>query len=436
MSNKEAQPLNWQITTLENGLRVITVHRPGTRTVAARVYVRAGSRYDGPHPGLAHFLEHMLFKGTPTRSPREIFAAIEARGGEINGATTREYTSFRTVTLARDLDLALELLADVVIRPVLAEDAFLNEKLVVLQEILRAKDQPGVLNDLFVQALWHEHPLRNPVLGTLEGLRDLQLETLRAFYRERYVAGNALLVICGDVEPETALSLALRPAQGTALRRAQGMAQTTFADFPPGPEQPPELVEEPPLAECRAAHLEKDINRTYLLIGVPTVGMKHPDRSPLKAVELALGMGGSGRLYQRLREEQGLVYSVNTVTANYEDAGFLGVRAACSPENVEAVREAILAEWDALRQEGLGERELEAVRGNYAGTLARRFETNVAVAGIFGIEGLLYRVEPFDEAVARMEAVTQAQVLDGAQRYLDCERYVLATVGRGSTGQE
>ena len=119
-------------------------------------------------------------------------------------------------------------------------------------------------------------------------------------------------------------------------------------------------------------------------------------------------MGGSGRLYQRLREEQGLVYSVNTVTASYEDAGFLGIRAACAPENVEAVK------------------------GNYAGTLARRFETNSAVAGIFGIEGLLHQVEPFDEAVARIKAVTQAQVLDAAQRYLNCERFALATVGRGS----
>ena len=231
------------------------------------------------------------------------------------------------------------------------------------------------------------------------------------------MAGNALLVICGDVEPET----------------AQGTAQAAFADFFPGPEQPPEPVVEPPLLERRLAHLEKDVHHTYLLIGAPTVGMKHPDRSPLKVAELALGMGGSGRLYQRLREEQGLVYNVNTVTASYEDAGFLGVRAACAPENVEAVREAILAEWDSLRQDGLGGQEMEAVKGNYAGTLARRFETNAAVAGISGIEGLLlHQVEPFDKAVARIEAVTQAQILDAAQRYLNCERYALATVGRGS----
>jgi predicted Zn-dependent peptidase len=412
--------LNWQVATLANGLRVITIHRPGTRTVAARLYVRGGSRCDGSHPGRAHFLEHMLFKGTATRSPREVFAAIEAHGGEINGTTTREYASFRTVTLARDLALALELLADVVIRPTLAEDAFLDEKLVVLQEILRAQDRPGVLNDLFVQALWQTNPLRGPVLGTLEGLRDLELEALRVFYHERYVSGNALLVICGDVEADAALAL----------------AEAAFADLPPGPEQPPRWIEEPPLAARRKAHLEKDVAQSYLLIGVPTVGMKHLDRSPLKAVELALGMGGSGRLYQRLREEQGLVYSVNTITASYEDAGFLGVRAACGPDKVEAVVEAILAEWDALRREGIGEQELAAVKGNYAGTLARRFETNGATAGIFGIEGLLHQVEPFDAAVARIEAVTQAQVLDAAQRYLDGERYVLATLGRAGEGNQ
>jgi predicted Zn-dependent peptidase len=193
--------VHWQITILENGLRVLVIHRPGTRTAAARVYVRAGSRFDGPFSGLAHFLEHMVFRGTASRSPRQIYAAIEARGGEINATTTREYASFRTVTVARDLPLALELLADVVIQPALDEDGFLGEKLVVLEEIRRARDQIGVLYDLFVQTLWQRHPLRNPVLGTLEGLRDLELESLRAFHRERYVAGNALLVICGDVEP-------------------------------------------------------------------------------------------------------------------------------------------------------------------------------------------------------------------------------------------
>jgi predicted Zn-dependent peptidase len=406
--------VRWRASTFQNGLRAITIHRPGTPTVAARVYVRAGSRYDGPQAGLAHCLEHMLFRGTTTRSPRQLYAAVEGRGGEINGTTTREYASLRTVTLARDLPLALELLADVVVRPALAEDAFLSEKLVVLQEIRRARDQMGVLYDLFVQALWRRKRLRNPVLGTLESLRDLDLVSVRAFHSRRYVTGNALLVICGNVDHEAALS----------------MAQVAFGEMSRGPEQPPGPGEESVWDGCRLTHLEKDIHHTYVLMGVPTVGMKHPDRSALKAIELALGMGGSGRLYQRLREERGLVYSVNTVTANYEDAGFLAVRAACAPENLEAIREAVLTEWDAVRRDGLDEGELEAVKGNYAGTLARRFETNAAVAGIFGIEGLLHQVEPFEEAVARIEAVTRAQVLDAAQRYLSCERYAVATVGR------
>jgi predicted Zn-dependent peptidase len=188
-------------------------------------------------------------------------------------------------------------------------------------------------------------------------------------------------------------------------------------------------VDEPPLSEPRAARLEKDVSRTYLLVGVPAVGLKHPDRSPLKVIELALGMGGSGRLYRSLREERSLVYTVQTLAASYEDAGFLAVRTACAPGNVDAVVAAVRAEWQALAREGLAARELAAVKGNYAGTLARRFETNQAVAGIFGIEGLLHRIEPFDEAVARIAAVTLEQVTDAARRYLDDRPHVLVTLG-------
>lgn len=396
---------------------MIAIQRSGTHTVAARLLIRAGSRYDGLHPGKAHFLEHMLFRGTRSRSPRDIFAAIEAKGGEINANTTREYISVHTVTQAHDLPLSLEILADIFIQPALAVESFLNEKLVILQELMRAKNRLDMLSDLFVQTLWLRHPLRNPILGNPESLRDLEYETVRDFYLRRYVAGNALLVICGDIEIATSLAL----------------ARTHFDAFPPGPEQIPMPVEEPPPVESRRAHINKDILQTYLLIGVPTYGMKHQDRSPLKVIELALGMGGSGRLYQRLREEQGLVYSVNTLTANYEDAGFLGVRAICDPENVEAVLEAILTEWNEISHEGISKLELEAVKGNYAGTLARRFETNLAVASIFGVEGLLYQAEPFDEAVARIEAVTQEEVLEAGQKYLSQEHYVFASMGPEST---
>jgi zinc protease len=141
-------------------------------------------------------------------------------------------------------------------------------------------------------------------------------------------------------------------------------------------------------------------------------------------------MGASARLYQRLREETQLVYSVNTVTAHYEDAGYFAVRTACDPRHVAQVQQAILEEWDKLRHRGVSEDELRAARSNYAGTLARRFETNLALAGIFGVEGLLHQVETFEEAVARINGVGRDDVLRVARQYLDVERYVAVSVGR------
>jgi predicted Zn-dependent peptidase len=406
--------MDWTLTTLENDLRVILIPRPRTRTVAVRLYLRAGSRYDGASPGTAHLLEHLLFRGTVSRSSQEIFSLVESGGGEINASTTREYICLYTVTLAHDLPLALDLLADIASQPAFTESDFMSERMVALQELLQSQNQPEILTAIFMAALWEQNPLRYPVRGTLDSLQSLGYDTIFDFYRGRMVSGNALLVVCGDVEGESALF----------------DVREYFNDFPIGPEQPPRLIKEPETQEPRQVHLDKEVNETHLLVGVPTVGMKHPDRSALKVIERSLGMGGSGRLYRRLRAEQQLVYSVQAFTSLYEDAGFTGVRLICRPEDVEIVKKIIFREWEDIRRFGLSREELQAVKGNYAGTLARHFETNLAVAGIFGVEGLLHRVEPFGDAIARIHAVTSEQVLDAAGRYLSPQRSLSATVGR------
>jgi len=415
--------LDWRLALLPNGLRLITIARPGAPTVAVRAYVRAGSRYDiehkrpdspGPPLGLAHFTEHLLFKGTRIRSQRELFAAVERLGGVLEAGTTKEYTTLYAVTPRQGLVMAIDVLAEVLMQPALREEDFWQEKLVVLEEIRRAQDGRSVIFDLFAETLWQEHPLRHPILGTLEGLHDLDYESLLAFYRQRYMAGNMLLVVGGDIEHEEARRLVVQ----------------RFASLPPGLEQPPTSVSEPPLTESRTTHLNKDVHQVHLLMGVPTVSMKHEDRSALKVVERVLGMGGSARLYQRLREETRLVYSVNTVTAHYEDAGYFAVYTACDPQNMAQVQQVILEEWDKLRRQGVSEDELSAAKSNYAGTLARRFETNLALASIFGVEGLLHRVETLEEAVGRINAVRRDDVLRVAQKYLDVSRYVRVSVGR------
>jgi len=352
--------------------------------------------------------------GTQIHSQREIFAAVERLGGLLEAGTTKEYTTLCAVIPRQGLVTAMDILGEVLMEPALREEDFWEEKLIVLEEIRRAQDRWNIIFDLFAETLWQEHSLRYPILGTLEGLHDLDYESLLSFYRQRYVAGNMLLAVCGDIEHEEARRLV-----------AEG-----FAALSAGPEQPPAPAHEPPLNESRTAHLNKDVHQVHLLIGVPTVSMKHEDRSALKVVERVLGMGGSARLYQRLREETRLVYSVNTVAAHYEDAGYFAVHTACDPQHVAQVQRAILEEWDKLRRHGVSEDELSAAKSNYAGTLARRFETNRALAGIFGVEGLLHRVETFEEAVGRINAVRRDDVLRVAQKYLNTECYVRVSVGR------
>jgi len=407
--------VDWRLTRLPNGMRLITIARPGTPTVAVRVCVRAGSRYDvPPHLGLAHFTEHLLFKGTQSHSQREIYASVERLGGVLDAGTTKEYLTLYSVLPHQGLPTAINVLAGILTQPALREEDFWEEKLVVLEEIRRAQDQQSVIFDLFAETMWTAHPLRQPIVGTIEGLHKLEPDSLLSFYRQRFVTGNMVLAISGDLQHAEITQLVV-----------QG-----FAGLPKGLDQPPDPVVEQPLEGQRSAHLEKGVHLTCLLLGVPTVGMKHRDRSAIKLMERVLGMGGSARLYQRLREKEKLVYNVNTVTAHYEDAGYFAVHAACAPQNLQAVRKVILEEWDKLRQRGATEDEIRAARSNFAGTLARRSETNIALATAFGVQGLLYEVETLDQAVARINAVRRDDVQRVAQEYLDTERYVAATVGR------
>ena len=410
---------------LPTGLRLILVPRPQTPTVAVRAYVRAGSRFDvehslpgeaGPALGLAHLTEHMLFKGTRRHEQQQLFAAVEHLGGTLDAGTAKEYVHVSVVTPPEGLAVALEIVAGVLAEPALRERDFWNEKLVVLEEVERAQDREERVFDLFAGTLWRAHPLRYSVLGGLAALQALDYGSLRSFYRQRFVAGNAVLVVSGAFEPS----------------EAERYATEQFGALAIGKEQRPTPAQEPALSGPRSTHLERDLHQATLLLGVPTVSMKHRDRSSLKVLERVLGMGGSARLYQRLREQERLVYGVRTVTAHYEDAGYLAVRCACDPHRLPQVRAAILEEWDRLCQDGVAGQELRAAQDNYAGTLARSFETNLAVAGIHGVEALLDRIEPFEEAVRRIRGVQADEVMRAARTYLDAQRAVSVTIGRAA----
>ncbi|MBI9043623.1 MAG: insulinase family protein [Anaerolineaceae bacterium] len=402
--------MKWKTNTLSNGLTNIAIPRPDTHTVAARLFFRAGSRYD-PIPGCAHLMEHMLFQGTKSHSTREIFAGIEALGGEINAHTSREYLALHTVTLPQELPFALNLLANIVKNPAWPQSSFQKEKTIILQEILQASSRPTILGDTFNKLLFQDQALGHAIMGNPQSLQRIRINDITAMHQQRVCAKNAVLAICGDMDVKNMLA----------------QAETAFSSLPSGENYPP--IEDSLPFSNQHQHIEKDISQTHMMLGVAGVGLSDPARSALKLIELALGMGASGRLYRRLREELGLVYSIQTLNTNYEDCGYLAVRASFDPVGQETVKELILYEFDEICQNGLCAEELLRTKGNYAGTLARRFETNLATAGIFGIEALLNEIEPFEQAVQRIQAVTPEQIIEAANQILDRNKMITVSLG-------
>jgi predicted Zn-dependent peptidase len=405
--------MEYSEVTLANGLRVVCLERTGTPTVATKVLVKCGSRHDGEMHGLAHALEHMFFKGTESRTTQQIYHAVEEVGGQIDAQTTKEYTAFSVVTQDRFHRRGLEVLADVVRHPRLDETDFLKEKLVILEEMRRRADQRQAIWDFYAGTLWQTHPLKDRVLGYKEELIKLTAGDLRQHHTTFFVPANTVIAVAGNVE----------------LEDAQAVIIEFFGDWegesPAFPPVPPES----PLTDKREVWIERDVSQVHLLLGWPAVDMTHPDRHPLKVIGRLLGVGGSSRLYQRLREEQQLAYTVATATATYEDIGHFAVYTACKPDKVDTVHTAISDEMTRLREQPIGDEELGRVKTSYEGSLAVNFETNLQVASIHGVEALLDRIEPFEEAVRRINAVTQKDILHVAQRYFDLERYVSVAMG-------
>jgi len=400
--------------TLPNGMRVVAIGRPGTATVASKVFLKAGSRHDGDRHGISHCLEHALFRGTATRSSQELYGAIEELGGRLQGETVKDYLALSAVTGAQHYRTGLEVLADVLLNPRFDRTAFEAEKFVILEEMARRADMRQIIWDLYDMTLWQAHPLRHRVLGYESAVAALTVDDVAAHYRRFCVPPAAVLVVCGECDP----ALALAEAEGLYDR---------FAGEPPEVEPAPA---EPPLAETRKSTLERGIRQVHLVIGWPAVGLRHPDSYVFKVIDRLLGVGGRSRLYRELRERRGLVYAVQSVRAEHEDTGHLAIYLAADPARVQEVVEAIMGEIRRLQVEPVGEAELRAAQTNYEGSLAVSFETNLSLAGIVGLETLLTgQFEPFAEAGRRVRGVTPEDVLRVANHYFDPERYALAMVG-------
>ncbi|HUR18078.1 MAG TPA: pitrilysin family protein [Acidimicrobiales bacterium] len=401
-----------QSTELDCGLTVVTERMADVASVSAGFWVGTGSRdEEGALFGASHFLEHLLFKGTPTRSARQIAEDVDAVGGDMNAFTTKEYTAFYLRVLDRSFDLALDILSDILWSPAFRPDEVEAERQVILEEILMRADEPAdFVHEVFTEALFPDHPVGREVLGDEGSIEAMAVDDIAGFHSHHYRPGNMVFAAAGQLRhDEVVAGVEARfrgAAGGSGPRRV-------------GPRQPPV----PMAVDVRPTE------QAHLVVGSRSLDSYDEDRYALSVLNHVLGGGLSSRLFQKIREERGLAYSVYSYRSGYADTGVLGVYAGTMPARMDEVLELVHAELDALRDEGISHRELEVAKGHLVGELALSLEDSAARMNRIGRSQLVHGTVPtMLEVATRVGEVTLQDVERVAGRVLANDR-VVAVVG-------
>ena len=402
-------------TVLPNGIRVLTSAMPAARSASVSLYIGTGSRYErDEEAGLSHFLEHLLFKGSSKRpSAKDIAEAIDGVGGVMNGGTDRELTVYYVKVARPHLDLALDVLVDLVRNPLLDPSEFEKERRVVLEELAMVADSPQQLTDLLLDAtLWPDQPLGRDVAGTPESVSALTAEMATEYLHRQYVANNVVIGLAGDIDHQQTVD-AIWPAMG------DWEAGTPSRWFPASDGGGP-----------RCGLRYKKTEQAHIEIAVRGLPLSHPDRYPLSFLSIILGEGMSSRLFLELRERRALVYDVHSYVSQFRDTGAFTVYAGVDPQKAVETVQIILEELARLRDQGPSSEELTKARELSKGRLLLRMEDTRAVSGwLGGQELLLGKVNSIDDAIAEMEAATLEDLQRVARELLVGERLHLAVVG-------
>lgn len=394
-------------TVLPGGLRVVTEPVSGVRSASVGIWVGVGSRDETrTQAGAAHYLEHLLFKGTKKRSAMDIAQEIDAVGGELNAFTSKEHTCYYAHVLDSDLPLAIDMLCDVVFDAINAASDVDIERSVVLEEIAMRDDDPeDLLHELFASAILGDHPLGRSVLGTEESIRKMSRARVHGFYRRAYTLPNMVVAVAGNVEHNRVLRL-LRKAIGERLE-GQDTPSTPRTGRARLPQQQP-----------LAFHSE-ETEQTQVLMGCRAFDRHDDRRFPLQVLNAALGGGMSSRLFQEIREQRGLAYAVYSAATTYADAGEFSVYAGCQPDRlgeVTAVIREVLAEVAA---HGLTDAEVARGRGQLRGGLVLGLEDSASRMSRIGKSELNFgQYLSVEQTLERIDAVTGEQVADVAAELL------------------
>jgi len=412
----------YQKTVLDNGLQILTSAMPHTRSVSIGFFIGVGSRYESDEQGgVSHFIEHMLFKGTVERpTARDIAVAIEGIGGIFNAGTGRESSRYWVKVAQPHLDVALDVLVDMLRHSRFDPEEIDRERRVIMEEINLTLDTPDSLVFLLMSELvWPDHPLGRDIAGDKESLSGLDRESLTAYLEHYYRPSNTVVSVAGNVEHEAVV----------------GKMTALLGDWATG-EAVSYRAAEDDQVEPRLRIHHKETEQAHLCLSVPGIHRNHPDRFKLRMLNTVLGEGMSSRLFTEIREKRGLAYSIYSYVSGMHDTGAVGIYAGVDPSRIEDAIGAVLAEWDRLRQESVPADELTKAKEFVKGRLLLQMEDSFSVAAWCGRQGVLSpEILTVDEVVEAIDAVTVADIQQVAQGLFLGERLNLAVVGPFEDGE-
>jgi predicted Zn-dependent peptidase len=400
-------------SVLPNGIRVITERMPHVRSVAVGVWVETGSRYEtAGRDGVSHMIEHLVFKGTATRSAEDIARTMDSVGGQMDAFTTKEHTCFYVQVLDEHLPLAVDLLTDILLHPLFNDDELEREKSVVLQEIKMVEDTPDdVIHDIFAEQIWRGHPLGRPILGTRESVNMFDRDTVLGYFSEEYTPPRIIIAVAGNVTHEQVVELF-----------GQGFNGFSRAATP--------HLGEPAKLTPSVNIVHKSLEQVHLVMGFPGMHQSAPERYALFLLNDVLGGSMSSRLFQEVRERQGLVYSIHTGVQAFVDAGTMYVYAATDAQNFSKVLKSILQELRAVKKDGITPEELKRSKDHLKGSLMLSLEsTSSRMNRLAKHEMNLGSFLTLDQMVSSIEAVRLEDVQALIGLLIDEDRLALTTLG-------
>ena len=380
---------------LDNGLRFLTESMTEVRSISIGVWLTRGSRHESAERGgIAHFVEHMLFKGTTTRSAEDIAQAIDSIGGQLDAFTAKEYASYYIKVLDEHLPLAIDILADIVLNPAFDADDIEREKKVVLEEIKMVEDTPDdLVHELFTQNLWENHPLGRPILGRPDTVESFRTDLLRAYFCGAYTAPNLIVSAAGNLEHG----------------RVRELVEQKFGSVPIAGEP---VGERAPTVVPNILIRNKDLEQSHLCLGTGGYPQNHDDRYSSYVLNTLLGGSMSSRLFQNVREKRGLAYAVFSGLSAYRDAGTFTIYAGCSNDAVGQVVDLVIEELRGVKHSAIPQPELQRAKDHLKGSLMLSLENTASRMSHLARQEIYFdRQFGLDETLQGIERVTAEDVL-------------------------